>query len=155
MRAKWVVAALLGVVAAGGGFIVGMRRKSPLVQDRVRAFAKVARPAALKAAGGAGQRDGVVHHVGRTSGRPYATPVTPLPTPDGFVIALPYTSGADWARNVLAAGHARIEYDGRTVEVTDPVVVPSAEVRSLLSRSEQIVDRVFDLREYLRVTAVR
>ncbi|MGH7129463.1 MAG: nitroreductase family deazaflavin-dependent oxidoreductase, partial [Planctomycetaceae bacterium] len=47
---------------------------------------------------------GVVHHKGRRSGREYRTPVNIFRRPDGCVIALTYGRGADWVRNVLAAG---------------------------------------------------
>ena len=47
------------------------------------------RPLAIKSAGGPGASASGVHHVGRTSGRSYSTPVGAVPTDDGFVIALP------------------------------------------------------------------
>ena len=54
-------------------------------------------------------------HVGRRSGREYATPVTAFPLGDGFVIALLYGDLAtvDWCRNVIAAAHAPSRYLGR------------------------------------------
>ncbi|KMS86010.1 hypothetical protein ACZ91_39230, partial [Streptomyces regensis] len=110
-----------------------MRRKSPVLQDRVRRFSKnYMTPAVLPTAGRAGQSNGVVHHRGRRSGREYSTPVTPVAITGGFLIALPYTARVDWARNILAAGRARVDFDGRGHEVTDPVVVPFAEVAHLL-----------------------
>jgi hypothetical protein len=46
----------------------------------------------------------VIHHVGRTTGARYETPVVARPTDDGFAIALPYGTGADWLQNVLGQG---------------------------------------------------
>ena len=82
---------------------------------------------ALRSAGQPGANASVVHHVGRTSGRRYRTPVVAQPVEDGFVIALPYGREADWVRNVVAAAGAEVEHDGRRVRVDQPRFVPSAE----------------------------
>ncbi len=50
----------------------------------------------------------VVRHVGRRSGKPYATPTMVVPIEDGFVIALTYGTEVDWYRNVQAAGRCTI-----------------------------------------------
>jgi deazaflavin-dependent oxidoreductase (nitroreductase family) len=65
---------------------------------------------------------GVVTHVGRRSGREYATPVNVFLRPGGYVMALTYGQG-DWVRNVLAAGSARLRTRGRTHWVANPRVV--------------------------------
>ncbi|GAA1250584.1 hypothetical protein GCM10009676_41630 [Prauserella halophila] len=152
-RLLLVVLSVLAV--ALGAFVVGMRRKSPVLQDRLRQFSKrVMTPVVLPTAGNAGQGNGVVHHRGRTSGREYATPVTPMPVADGFLIGLPYTARVDWARNILAAGGATVEFDGASHEVTDPVVLSYEEVAGLLPRSVRLGAKVFALNEFLRVRAV-
>ena len=46
----------------------------------------------------------ILRHTGRTSGKPYATPVVGLRTPDGFLIPLPFGDASQWARNLFAAG---------------------------------------------------
>ena len=70
-----------GVVGAGAAFVIGMRHKSPWLQDRIRAFSKRFASEALKTAGTEGATNGVVLHVGRPPlshlGGP--TPVPPLP----------------------------------------------------------------------------
>ncbi len=58
------------------------------------AFARVANPWLLRVAGHSGVPIAAVHHLGRRSGRRYANPVTAFPTSNGFVISLPYGSGA-------------------------------------------------------------
>ena len=45
----------------------------------------------------------VVHHVGRTSGRPYRTPVVAFSSALGFVIPMTYGRDVDWARNTVSA----------------------------------------------------
>lgn len=156
MRLSRVIPGVLtaGLVGAGAAFVIGMRNKSPWLQDRVRRFSKRFAAEALKTAGTEGATNGVVLHVGRASGRQYATPITPFPTPDGFVINLPYTSKVDWAQNVLAANSATIVHDGLEHRVTDPRVVPYAEVAPLLPTSAGVFRAVFDVQEFLRVNRV-
>ena len=47
---------------------------------------------------------GVIIHRGQRSGRIYETPVNVFRRSDGYVVALTYGAGADWVRNVRAAG---------------------------------------------------
>lgn len=139
---------------AGAAFVVGMRRKSPVLQDRIRAFSKrYGNPRISRSAGGPGQVNGIVRHVGRVSGRTYETGVTPVPTADGFLIALPYTSKVDWAQNVLAAGGATIVHDGEEHVVTDPRIVTPDEARPLLPAANRAFQAIFDVQEFLRVTS--
>src|SRR3712207_665880 len=48
------------------------------------------------------------------SGREYATPMWAVPATEGNVVSLPFGEGADWLKNVLAAGQATIENEGTT-----------------------------------------
>jgi deazaflavin-dependent oxidoreductase (nitroreductase family) len=66
---------------------------------------------------------GVVLHRGRRSGRPYRTPVSVYGGDGGYVIPLIYGPGADWARNVLAAGGCEVRLRGRRVRLTDPRIM--------------------------------
>lgn len=66
---------------------------------------------------------GVVLHRGRRSGRPYRTPVSVYSGDGGHVIALIYGPGADWVRNVLAAGGCEMRLRGRRVRLTDPTIM--------------------------------
>jgi deazaflavin-dependent oxidoreductase (nitroreductase family) len=141
-----VVAGLLAVL------VVGMRTGNPAVLDRVRRFNRVVtNPRVLRSAGSPGASAGVVRHVGRVSGRPFETPVGPFEVGGDVVIALPYGPGADWVRNVLAAGSATLVYEGRTVLVHEPEVVPTAEIAAELPRSEQLTLRLFGVDQCLRV----
>lgn len=65
---------------------------------------------------------GLVVHRGRRSGRVYQTPVRVFPIRDGYVIALTYGPGTDWAQNVLAAGGCELRTQGRSVLLTEPHV---------------------------------
>jgi deazaflavin-dependent oxidoreductase (nitroreductase family) len=62
----------------------------------------------------------VVTHVGRRSGTVYHTPVNVFRDGNRYVFALTYGSGAEWVRNVLAAGGCEIRTHGRTVRLVEP-----------------------------------
>jgi deazaflavin-dependent oxidoreductase (nitroreductase family) len=66
---------------------------------------------------------GVLVHRGRRSGREFRTPLNVFRTPDGFLVALTYGPGADWVRNVLAAGRAELHTRGKTYVVHEPRLV--------------------------------
>jgi deazaflavin-dependent oxidoreductase (nitroreductase family) len=141
-----LVVSVMGVV-----LVTGMRAKSPAVVDGVRKLGRAMRPLAIKSAGGPGASASVVHHVGRTSGRSYSTPVVAVPIDDGFVIALPYGRRADWLQNVLASGSATIAHDGRTHDVDRPEVVPLSSVEHHFAAGDRRAQRVFGVDEGLRV----
>ncbi len=152
------VGVVIGAVC-GATFMWGMRTKSPHVQRAVRRMNKVCwNPKVLETAGTADSAASVVHHTGRRSGTEYDTPVVPVATDDGFVIALPYGIHADWVQNVLTAGRATITHDGETHDVHRPEVVPTSMVDQYFSESDRKMHRTFRVDECLRlhrVTAVR
>jgi deazaflavin-dependent oxidoreductase (nitroreductase family) len=151
---------LLGVVALAAAalaatFVVGMRRKSPGVQRAVRRMNKAfVNPRAMHDAGTPGAYASVIHHVGRRSGTTYETPVVPEATEDGFVIALPYGTHADWVQNVLAAGRATVTHDGATYEVDHPEVVPTDTVETYFDASDRRAHRAMHVDECLRLHRV-
>jgi deazaflavin-dependent oxidoreductase (nitroreductase family) len=65
---------------------------------------------------------GVVHHVGRVSGRAYHIPVNVFRDGDGYIVALTYGSDTDWVKNVLAAGSLELERFGKRIMLTDPEI---------------------------------
>jgi deazaflavin-dependent oxidoreductase (nitroreductase family) len=70
---------------------------------------------------------GLLEHVGRKSGVVRVTPVHPVRTPDGFRIVVPLGSASQWARNVVSAGHCRLQVEATVHELDEPLlVVPSA-----------------------------
>jgi deazaflavin-dependent oxidoreductase (nitroreductase family) len=66
----------------------------------------------------------LVHHVGRTSGKEYITPLVYLPKDgdDDSIYIFASKAGApvhpDWYHNLVAAGHATIEVGASTYPVT-------------------------------------
>ena len=145
------VSVVVVVSATGIVFVTGMRAKSPVVVNGVRRLGRTMRPLAIKSAGGPGASTSVVHHIGRTSGRSYATPVGAVPFDDGFLIALPYGLSADWLQNVLARGSATIVHDGRTYDVDRPEVVALSTVGDQFSPADQRAHRLFGVDQCLRV----
>lgn len=131
-----IVIVLLGVMAI---WFLGMRNKwTPVLDVQRRVNHRVFNPRQMRSAGTPGAYAAVIHHTGRTSGRPYETPVVPFPTVDGFLIVLPYGTSPDWVRNVLAAGTAELVHEGETFTVGSPEVrqirpgdVPAGEERAL------------------------
>lgn len=65
----------------------------------------------------------VIHHVGRSSGRPYHTPVVAFPSATGFVIPMTYGRDVDWARNIVSAHGCEIERLGQRVTAANPRIV--------------------------------
>ena len=64
----------------------------------------------------------LIVHWGRRSGRRYRTPVMGWFAGDEFVIALTYGPGAEWVRNLQAAGAGELIAGGRTYRIEDPNV---------------------------------
>jgi deazaflavin-dependent oxidoreductase (nitroreductase family) len=63
----------------------------------------------------------VLEHVGRKSGTVRRTALMAFRRDgDRWVIALTYGTDVQWLRNVLAAGHFRLQSQGRWVDVADP-----------------------------------
>jgi len=70
---------------------------------------------------------GILEHVGRKSGKPYPTPLSVFSTDDGVAILLTYGPNRDWLKNIMSAGGARMRRYGRTIELTDPRMVPRSQ----------------------------
>lgn len=96
---------------------------------------------------------GVIHHVGRHSGRAYCTPVVAKLTADDLVIPLPYGSGTDWCRNLLAAGHARLTLAGVEYVVENPTIVGADVAGPLVPAATARVWRWLKIEKYLRLNA--
>ena len=123
------VVALTGIAIIAAGFVLGMRTKSRLVQGPIIWMTKrFINPRQVRAAGSAGVSTSIVRNVGRVSGRVYETPVDAVPAGDAFLVALPYGTNAQWARNVLASGSATVVTGGREYAVDRAELVPMAGV---------------------------
>lgn len=74
---------------------------------------------------------GSLEHVGRRSGLVRCTPVHPVATPDGFRIIVPLGERSEWASNVLAAGHCRLQLHDLVFELDEPVLVSEVRVAGI------------------------
>jgi deazaflavin-dependent oxidoreductase (nitroreductase family) len=124
------------------GLAVGFFRLQAIkpVTDRTRVLNKrFGNPTMMKLAGRRYFFAGVIRHKGRRSGKEYATPIWAVPTAEGVVVSLPFGEGADWLKNVLAAGRATIESRGETWEVAEPEVVDRETAWRLLPRRARLL----------------
>lgn len=76
---------------------------------------------------------GRIAHIGRRSGRAYRTPMLAFRDGDGngVVFALTYGPGAQWVRNVLAAGECDFETRRGTRHLVEPQLFHDPERRSV------------------------
>ena len=93
----------------------------------------------------------VVHHSGRRSGRSYTTPVGARRTADGFVIPLTFGEGADWFRNVQAAGAGVIRWKGAYYPVIEPTVVDWATARPAFYPIERVLVPLIGIKQFVRL----
>jgi deazaflavin-dependent oxidoreductase (nitroreductase family) len=108
-------------------------------------------PAMMRLAGRRYFFAGVIRHTGRRSGREYASPIWAVPTVEGVVISLPFGEGADWLKNVLAAGRATIETRGDTWEVADPQVIGREAAWPLLPRRARLLFGLAGIERYVKL----
>ena len=125
-----IIAASAAVSAAVGGSVIVWRR-NPRVGTTF--MNSVVNPSLLRRglAGGGVSELGTIEHVGRKSGVRRLTPVHPEPTPVGFRVMVPLGSHSEWARNVLAAGHCRLQLHDVVYDLDEPTMVAVSAVESL------------------------
>ena len=81
----------------------------------------------------------VLEHVGRTSGKPYRTPLNVFTTDEGVAILLTYGPDRDWLKNVTAAGGGRLRRHGHSFAVVEPRVMRRAEAAPHITGPGRIV----------------
>ncbi|WP_049567684.1 nitroreductase family deazaflavin-dependent oxidoreductase [Nonomuraea sp. SBT364] len=96
----------------------------------------------------------VLTHVGRTSGATYRTPLDAHPVDGGYLFILVYGSRADWVRNVLATGGARLRVDGKEVALAAPRLVGKEEAFRALPDAAARPPKVLRITEFLRMDLV-
>lgn len=124
------IVAIGALVAAAAGAVVYWRRNP---RTGTRFVNAVVNPGLLGRglAGGEKSELGTIEHFGRKSGIRRLTPVHPEPTPDGFRIIVPLGEHSEWARNVLAAGHCRLQLHGNVYELDEPALMPAGQAGAL------------------------
>jgi deazaflavin-dependent oxidoreductase (nitroreductase family) len=93
----------------------------------------------------------VVRHRGRRSGKLYATPIAIRPTPDGFVLPLPWGEGTDWCRNLRAAGGGVVRWGGAEIEINGPEIIDAADALPAFNAVMRPIVRLTRIKKFLRV----
>jgi deazaflavin-dependent oxidoreductase (nitroreductase family) len=107
-----------------------------------RVFTRGFNPGVLKIAGRRWSPWAIVRHVGRRSGRAYATPViAPRVTDDRARILVAYGVDTDWCRNVLAAGRCTLVWQGREYALVDPKLTEATGAWRLLRGARYLTAR--------------
>jgi deazaflavin-dependent oxidoreductase (nitroreductase family) len=146
---------VMALAIIGIAFVLGWRAKSPLVLSPIIWFSKrVVNPRQLRSAGTPGAYAAILRNRGRVSGREYETPVGVVSSSDGFLIALPYGSRAQWLQNVLASGSATLVNEGHTYEVGQPELVSTESVMDQFPASDQRSFRLLGVDTCLRLRTV-
>jgi len=126
------------------------------LSDRLARFNReLFNPAVRTFAGRRGSPVAVVEHRGRRSGRRYRTPVLAFRVAGGYVVALFYGAGSDWARNVLAAGSCTLERGGRRVQLADLRLLDTSEGMALVPALMRPGLRLLRVTGVLRLSAAK
>jgi deazaflavin-dependent oxidoreductase (nitroreductase family) len=83
---------------------------------------------------------GLLEHVGRKSGVVRVTPVHPVRTAAGFRIVVPLGVESQWALNVIAAGHCRLQVGEVVHELDEPLLVMASGVDGLPEAATRVMD---------------
>lgn len=135
------VVLVTGALAAAAAGVVAWRR-NPRIGTRFTN--EVLNPLLVdRGISGTGRSElGTLEHVGRRTGTRHLTPIHPVPTEDGFRIAVPLGQKSQWARNVLAAGHCRMQLHDTVHELDEPVLLAAGELPEIAAPAAWILDRL-------------
>jgi deazaflavin-dependent oxidoreductase (nitroreductase family) len=134
-------AILFGVAAAGlvGGLVAWWRRHP---RTGAAWMNRVVDPWLVRqgVVGSSNGEIGLLEHVGRKSGVVRVTPVHPVPTTAGFRIIVPLGVESQWALNVLAAGHCRLQIGEVVHELDEPLLAVPSDVEGLPQPAARAMD---------------
>ena len=125
------------------------------ILDAVRRFnRRYFNPMMLKHAGTTYSPFAVIRHVGRQSGKPYATPIIAQPMGERFVFALTYGPNVDWYRNILAAGECALLRRGKEYQLENPVTLEQEDGLLAFPRVLRSVLRFNQVEHYFSMTII-
>ena len=143
------------------GALVTLEPVGPSLVVRIvmRPMTKMLNPMILRLAGRPHFRMAAqIRHVGRRSGRAYATPVSGRRSGDSVLLALTFGNQSDWVRNVRAAGGGSIRIDGQDYDVIRPQFLTRQEARpqiaAAFSPMERAGFRMLGIRQVMRLDIV-
>jgi len=93
----------------------------------------------------------ILTHIGRKSGKFYRTPVNVFRAPNGFIIALTYSSQSEWVKNVLAAGGCELKTRGKKYHLSATKVVRDS-MRRRFPIPVRVVLRIVGADEYMELS---
>jgi hypothetical protein len=131
---------LVGAVVVAAAALVGAWRRNPRMGTRFTN--EVVNPLLVRwGISGAGRSElGTLEHVGRRTGMRHLTPIHPVPTEDGFRIVVPLGPKSQWARNVLAAGHCRLQLHDTVYDLDEPVLLAAGELSDMAMPVARVLD---------------
>ena len=95
----------------------------------------------------------LVYHVGRRSGKAYATPVMAVIKDGHIYIPLTYGPDTDWFLNIQAAGLCRVKIKGKVYSASNPELVDAAGAATAFPNNFRVRNEKFKLNQFLRLTA--
>ena len=93
----------------------------------------------------------VLTHVGRSSGKVYHVPLDAHPVDNGYIFILMYGSESDWAKNVLAAGTARLKVGGEEFDLKSPRLITKDEAWEQIDVATKAPPNFLRVTEYLQM----
>ena len=96
-----------------------------------------------------------LEHIGRRTGKAYATSVGARLTSGVVLIPLTFGNQSDWARNVYAAGGCSVQINGAAYQVVHPQFLDVADARPAARVSfhavERLVFKVLGIKQFMRL----
>jgi deazaflavin-dependent oxidoreductase (nitroreductase family) len=108
-----VLMGLLAILSTGMVLILRYQPK-PLVNATRKVFGRVLNPVWMWLSHRFDLDTAVVYHVGRKSGREYATPLCMVSTPEGFIVPAACGPDVDWLANLKANPESKVTYNRAT-----------------------------------------
>jgi deazaflavin-dependent oxidoreductase (nitroreductase family) len=97
---------------------------------------------------------GVLHHVGRTTGREYHSPVVVRSTAAATYVPLPFGERTDWYRNALAAGGVRTTWKGSDHWLADPRIIDRDDAADGFNHAMRGLMRLASIESVVRFDAI-
>lgn len=96
----------------------------------------------------------ILNHVGRSSGKPYRTPLAAYEIDGSYLFVLVYGSRSDWVQNLLASGSATLQDGDVLYALGSPRIIPAEEGRRLLDGSAKLPPAFLKIDEVLQMDIV-